>query len=210
MSLRNTISSTAMSFAHLAGIGRAKPGARAGKVEDEDPKPDAEDDDPKPDAEDEDPKPDAEDEDPKPDAEDEDPKPDAEDEDEKPEASDDDGDDNQNEPKQRKGKASAKAASADFKRGRKSERHRCAAIFASPLAARNTALAAHLAFNTGLSSKAALGILKDTPAGSTAASQSRERSNPRVGQDGGRTGPGAAAKGWDVAMNKAGVKTTTR
>lgn len=61
---------------------------------------------------------------------------------------DDDGDDNVDDP-------------AD-KQARMDERTRCARIFGSPHAAGNTALAASLAFNTGMSSAAAIQVMANT------------------------------------------------
>ncbi|EHM4464135.1 hypothetical protein KGH42_000107 [Escherichia coli] len=60
-------------------------------------------------------------------------------------------------------------------KARASERHRCAAIFATPYAAKNTALAAELAFNTRMSVKQARAVMKAAVAGG-------------AGQKGGLTG----------------------
>ncbi|WP_337049761.1 hypothetical protein [Serratia fonticola] len=64
------------------------------------------------------------------------------------EGDDDDGDDMVDDP-------------AD-KEARMDERHRCARIFSSPHAAANPALAASLAFNTGMSSAAAIKVMTST------------------------------------------------
>lgn len=48
----------------------------------------------------------------------------------------------------------------DVKKGRKAESKRCAAIFASAYAANNTALAAHLAFETRMSASEAINTMK--------------------------------------------------
>lgn len=61
---------------------------------------------------------------------------------------DDDGDDHVEDP--------------DDKQARMDERTRCARIFGSPHAADNTALAASLAFNTGMSSAAAIQVMANT------------------------------------------------
>lgn len=61
---------------------------------------------------------------------------------------DDDGDDN--------------VADPDDKQARMDERTRCARIFGSPHAVGNTALAASLAFNTGMSSAAAIQVMANT------------------------------------------------
>lgn len=69
-----------------------------------------------------------------------------EDDDTDPEAEEDDGDD------RKEDKASRQA--------RQAERRRCARIFGSKYAAGNISLAASLAFNTGMSSTAAIDVLK--------------------------------------------------
>ncbi|MBN3866446.1 hypothetical protein [Gluconobacter kondonii] len=86
------------------------------------------------------------------------------------------------------------------------ERGRCAAIFSSPLAARNPAAAAEIAFNTNLTRSAALRMLSTVAAATPDASRGgrpragvalRERMAgsppPRIGADGqgGETRPGA-------------------
>nr|WP_240726670.1 hypothetical protein [Escherichia coli] len=53
----------------------------------------------------------------------------------------------------------------DEEKARASERHRCAAIFATPYAAKNMALAAELAFNTRMSVKQARAVMKAAVAG---------------------------------------------
>ncbi|MDP1069401.1 hypothetical protein Q6326_31115, partial [Klebsiella pneumoniae] len=63
---------------------------------------------------------------------------------------------------------------------RRRERARCAAIFGSRYAARNPVLAASLAFNTSMTRDQALTVLRDTPAGASAASGRSDR-NPRLG-----------------------------
>ncbi|HAY0218978.1 TPA: hypothetical protein U0V61_005053 [Escherichia coli] len=50
-------------------------------------------------------------------------------------------------------------------KARASERHRCAAIFATPYAAKNPALAAELAFNTRMSVKQARAVMEAAVAG---------------------------------------------
>lgn len=125
---------------------------------------------------------DAED-DPDNDAEEEDPEEDAEDDGDDPDASeeddpDDDGDDDRKESKA-------------VKNARIAERKRCARIFGSKHAAANPALAASLAFNTGMSSATAIDVLASTaPAFSPRAHVSaldqrmQESHNVRLGQDG--------------------------
>lgn len=72
---------------------------------------------------------------------------------------DDDGDDNVDDP--------------DDKQARMDERTRCARIFGSPHAAGNTALAASLAFNTGMSSAAAIQVMANTAPSVSAPSSAR-------------------------------------
>jgi hypothetical protein len=201
MSLSAKVAS-ALSFAHLAGLGRGK-----AKAEDNDDKKDrdhedvndgakkgknAEDDEPEKDDKDKkDPETSAEDDDPDANAEGDDPEHNDGDE-------DDDGD--------KKGK---KAKADDYgdddekmKAGAKKERARCAAIFASPAAARNVALAAELAFNTDLSATQATAILAKTPA--AAGNSTRAAGNPRVGVGASTevTGKHAIDSGWDRAFAK--------
>ena len=86
---------------------------------------------------------------------------------------------------------------------RRRERARCAAIFGSRYSARNPVLAASLAFNTSMTRDQALTVLRDTPAGASAASGRSDR-NPRLGA-GGDDSPSrqvAIASRWDRAMSK--------
>ncbi|MEC5343666.1 hypothetical protein ABRZ24_13785 [Brenneria populi] len=135
--------SNKFSFAHLLGRSASakveeddekeeSKKSKARKAEDEEDKKDAEEDD----QDDTDAKEDEKDD---PDAEDDDDEKDAEDD------GDDDGDDEDD----------SKAKKA----GRRAERQRCAKIFGSKHAAANPALAASLAFNTGMSSKAAIQVM---------------------------------------------------
>ena len=101
------------------------------------------------------------------DAEDDERDDDAEDDGDDPEAaeddddSEDDGDDNRKESKA-------------VKNARAAERKRCARIFGSKHAAANPSLAASLAFNTGMSSAAAISVLASTaPASRPAATRKR-------------------------------------
>lgn len=146
----------ALGFAHLLGL----PAAAAARVDgDKDDKKDEQD----PGADDGD-----DDEDAKADESDKDDKKDAK-------AGADDGQEPDDE-KDEKAKSKAGADDGDDeddsdkeKAARKSERARCAAIFASPSAGSRPDMAAHLAFNTGMSSKAAVGMLDAIAAGSGAA-----------------------------------------
>ncbi|MEC5321118.1 hypothetical protein VSX61_19620 [Brenneria populi subsp. brevivirga] len=133
-------------FAHLLGR------SASAKVEEEDDDQEkskkskarkAEDDEDKKDAEDEDQDDTDADEDEKDD-------PDAEEDDDEKDAEDDDGDDEDD--------------SKAKKSGRRAERQRCARIFGSKHAAANPALAASLAFNTGMSSKAAIQVMASSGA----------------------------------------------
>ncbi|MEX6285492.1 hypothetical protein AB6F89_03060 [Providencia hangzhouensis] len=100
------------------------------------------------------------------------------DDDEDPDAEDDDED------------AEDDEDNKDVKKGRRAERKRCARIFGSKAAAARPDMAAHLAFNTNLSSSEAISTLKAM--GSTPAPQSnrrsldarmREEEQVRLGQD---------------------------
>lgn len=118
-------------------------------------------------------------------AEDDDEDPDAED-DENAEGDDEDaGDDEDNK---------------DVKKGRRAERKRCARIFGSKAAAARPDMAAHLAFNTNLSSSEAISTLKAM--GGVSAPQSnrrsldarmREEEQVRLGQDAEVAPTGSAA-----------------
>jgi hypothetical protein len=94
-----------------------------------------------------------------------------------------------------------KSASAS---ARRRERARCAAIFGSRHAAHNPVLAANLAFNTSMTRQQAMDVLRDTPAGGNA-NAGRSANNPRLGA-GGDEAPSrdvAIAGRWDRAMSKA-------
>lgn len=79
-----------------------------------------------------------------------------------------------------------------MKNARIAERNRCARIFGSKHAAANPALAASLAFNTGMSSASAIDVLgKTAPASQPQGTRKRtldqrmqESHNVRLGQDG--------------------------
>lgn len=88
----------------------------------------------------------------------------------------------------------------DVKKGRRAERKRCARIFGSKAAAARPDMAAHLAFNTNLSSSEAISTLKAM--GGVSASQSnrrsldarmREEEQVRLGQDAEVAPTGSAA-----------------
>lgn len=164
------------SFAHLIGRGatsseeeedkKAKK-AKGRRAEEDEREDDAEDDERDDDAEDDERDDDAEDDGDDPEA--------AEDNDD----SEDDGDDDRKESKA-------------VKNARIAERKRCARIFGSKHAAANPALAASLAFNTGMSSATAIDVLASTaPASQPQSARKRtldqrmqESHNVRLGQDG--------------------------
>lgn len=90
----------------------------------------------------------------------------------------DDKDEGDGDDEKKDGKKAAKADDGDDsdddskqKAARTSERARCAAIFASPAAGIRPDMAAHLAFNTGMSSKAAVDMLGVAAAGGAPASR---------------------------------------
>jgi hypothetical protein len=215
MSKKTGLFGRAMSFAHLAGV---KTGAKRAEdtddttTEDEDTDPAAEDEDEPPKskkaksarrAEDKDDESMAED-------DDDDTAAEGDDDDTSAEGDDDDTDaeDDEDPPKSKKAKGS-RASTAEFRRGRLAERQRCARIFGSPAAGRNPAAAAELAFNTNLTSSAAISVLKTTGGSSAAA---RSRGNPDLGTDSGSPDPARhAGKGWDKALaNVAGKGPAAR
>ncbi|WIO40982.1 hypothetical protein P2G42_13475 [Klebsiella electrica] len=120
-------------------------------------------------------------------AEEEEEDPDAEEEEDEPDA-EDDGDDDRKESKA-------------VKNARIAERKRCATIFRSKHAAANPSLAASLAFNTGMSSAAAIDVLASTaPASQPKATRGRsldqrmqESHDVRLGQDGDNKAGGKSA-----------------
>ncbi|MGX9376068.1 hypothetical protein ACWXV6_14910 [Pantoea ananatis] len=178
------------SFAHLVGLNRSA-AARAAEEHDDDDeekkgkkarsrRAEEQDDDDNRD-------PDADDDSDDPDAEDDDNKdPDADEDDDKkrdPDASEGDDEDGDDDEKR------------DGRKARTAERQRCARIFNSSYAAANPALAASLAFNTGMSSADAIRVMKSS--GSAAAApeprraslddRMRSAGNVRLGPDGQKT-----------------------
>jgi hypothetical protein len=102
----------------------------------------------------------------------------------------------------------AKAArTAGYAEGYEAQRQRCAAIFASPAAAQNIALAAELAFNSDMDAEAVTRALTKAPAPVAA---SRAARNASIGP-GFSAGPADTARAtakqiddsWDVAMRRA-------
>ncbi|WP_176732965.1 hypothetical protein [Paraburkholderia nodosa] len=88
-------------------------------------------------------------------------------------------------------------------RARRRERARCAAIFASKGAGRNTVLAANLAFESTMTRSEAIAVLNKTP-GSARGSQERRNPNLGSGDGPGMTSEQAVAASWDVAFQRAG------
>lgn len=207
MTLRNKVAS-ALSFAHLAGIGsraRAEDDKPTDK-EDEKSKKAKHADDDEPDKKDQD----HEDGDAKGSrAEDE--KDDDKAENDDPDT-DDDAEDEEDDKKAKKAKAKADGDDDDSEmRGnsaaaaaRRRERARCASIFASKFAAKNPALAANLAFNTSMTRKEALVVLENTPSASSGYPD-RQARNPNLG-GGSASQPSskqAVTSGWDRAFAQA-------
>ena len=143
------------SFAHLIGLGpsaseeeedKKAKKAKARRAEEDERDDDAEDDCDDPEDDCDDPEDDCDD-------------PDASEDDD----SEDDGDDDRKESKA-------------VKNARAAERKRCARIFGSKHAAANPSLAASLAFNTGMSSAAAINVLASSAPAAAASQPSRKRS----------------------------------
>lgn len=137
-----------------------------------------------------------------PDADDDSDDPDAEEDDEKGADDGDDDDDNK-----------------AVKKGRRAERNRCARIFGSKYASGNTALAASLAFDTGMSSKQAISVMASSgvqaraPGGSTRVSLDQRMAavkNHHLGEDNkpaSTSTPKGAASAMAALYNRArGVK----
>ncbi|HAV8833494.1 TPA: hypothetical protein JLE21_002467 [Escherichia coli] len=93
---------------------------------------------------------------------------DAEDDCDDPDASEDDDSEDDGDDDRKESKA--------VKNARAAERKRCARIFGSKHAAANPSLAASLAFNTGMSSAAAINVLASSAPAAAASQPSRKRS----------------------------------
>jgi len=103
----------------------------------------------------------------------------------------------------RKPGKTSKALRAAIAKGRKAERDRCAAIFASPHAAGREAMAAQLAFSTNLNATEAIAILQATPKGGKAddlASRMATVTQPTLGP-GGDGGAGGSKPGASLIEN---------
>ncbi len=154
-------------FAHLLGVqrsARAEDDEEVKKSKHAEEEPEAEDDDKDPDAQEDENNPDAEDGDDDPEVSEEDP--DAEDD-------DSDAEEDDKEPSAKKAKLA--------------ERKRCKAIFNCSAAGVRPDMAAHLAFNTGLSAKTAIGMLKQAaavqPKKSGLQARMSEQNLPKIGSD---------------------------
>ncbi|WP_170975508.1 hypothetical protein [Martelella alba] len=116
------------------------------------------------------------------------------DDDDDPDAADDDDDD--------------KDEDKNVKKGRKAEKSRCAAIFASQHAAGRPALAASLAFNTSMSARAAIRVLASSaPEVSTGRrsldARMQDVPNVKLGADGGSNGKSALVNRATSLYNQA-------
>ena len=125
---------------------------------------------------------------------------DAEDDDRDEDAEDDDGDDNDPDAEDDDGDDGKKKDSKAARQARASERKRCARIFGSKHAAANPALAASLAFNTGMSSAAAISVLASSaPAQQQQSTHKRSldqrmhENQVRLGPDGGKSSAGKSS-----------------
>ncbi|HGJ5864811.1 MAG TPA: hypothetical protein ACHBZ9_09690 [Arsenophonus nasoniae] len=118
----------------------------------------------------------------------------ATDDDEEPDAEEDEGDTDGDDED-----AEEEDDNKDVKKGRRAERQRCARIFSSPYATGRPDMAAHLAFNTPLSSAAAIHTLKMMGAVQSPAtrvsldSRMRAEQQVRIGADGHQPVSGSAS-----------------
>jgi len=149
-----------------------------------------------------------------------------EDDDDKDARADEDGDDEDDQPSSKKGKKARRAdeddgdeadaeddRDEDAKAARGRERTRCAAIFASKAAGKRPDMAAHFAFNTNLSRRAAINALEATVAGMPELKP--QGLDGRMADFGGyrssaepprQTNQQAISASWDVAAKTAGVR----
>lgn len=113
-------------------------------------------------------------------------------------ADDGDDDDSGDDPDAEEDDDEDKDEKKDVKKGRKAERDRCAAIFASQHAAGRPSLAASLAFNTNMPAKAAIGVLAssalETKPGRRSLDERMEQvKNVKIGPDGSPEGKSVSA-----------------
>jgi hypothetical protein len=132
----------------------------------------------------------------------------AEHDDDDDKAEDDDDDEEEDKPK---GSAATRQAA---RAATKAERARCRAIFTSKHTAGRVAAACSLAFDTGMSAKAAIGVLKSLPREGSAAGAGQPSLSDRMAALGGPrpTGTAPAPSGrqaitssWDAAAQRAGI-----
>jgi hypothetical protein len=200
---------SALSFAHLAGLGRKSKAAGAEDDKDRDHE-DVTDGAKKGKAADDEDGPTDEDKN-KDGARGEDDDPDSQASDERPDDKDGEDDDAGDDKKGKKAKSEADDDSDEEMSGksaaahaRRREQARCAAIFASPAAARNPVLAANLAFKTRMKRDEAIAVLEGTP-GAVTMHASRQSHNPNVGAGGaaGLNSKQAVDASWDRAFSAA-------
>lgn len=197
---RAQLLNTAVSFAHLQGIGKPLSGKPRGEGSDDDKKRD--DDDAKKQGADESDDDYAkrmeEEDDDKKDDKASGKKADTDDDEEDMEGEDDEpGDDDKKDDK-------SKAA---HRRGMRSERSRWAAVLGHKSFAGNPVLGARLLATTAMSAKAIIGCLRDSPA-LVVAHSGRSAGNPNLGPSGGTSSPSGAAaidQRWGAAFKRAGV-----
>ncbi|EHL97713.1 hypothetical protein HMPREF9946_03996 [Acetobacteraceae bacterium AT-5844] len=96
---------------------------------------------------------------------------------------------------------------------RRRERERCQAIIGSKHAKGRAAAAAHLAFGTGMSARAAIGLLKTLPGGESAEGsdlgarmQSYGGHRPAASAPPAPSGRQAVSNSWDAAAARAGIR----
>jgi hypothetical protein len=210
MNLSTRIAASALSFAHLASVGRGKQAKADDKDKDYRDKDDDkearakaddenDDDDSKAKAD----EPGADDDDDEEDKKQKSPdgkkskraKAEEDDDDDGGKKKDDDEDDSE--------EMHGKSAAA---RARLREQARCAAIMGCRAAGRNVVLAAQLALTTRMTREEAIGVLETTPA-ATVPGQGREARNPRLGGGGehAQDSKTALAASWDRAFEKVGA-----
>lgn len=122
--------------------------------------------------------------------------------------SDDEDDDDEEDEAKAAAAGHGAALDAAFRRGARGQRRRCAKIMSAPDAAKNVALAAHLAFETPLAVDAALGVLATAPAGKGALADRMGKFAVPPAQP--EISPAASvAKGWERAMAPFAPKNAT-
>jgi hypothetical protein len=199
---RAQLLNTAVSFAHLQGIGKPLNGKPRGDGPDDDKKKD--DDDAKKQGADE-----SDDDYAKRMEEDDDDKKDDKASGKKADTDDDDDEENMEGDDDEPGDDDKKddKSKAAHRRGVRSERSRWAAVLGHKSFAGNPVLGARLLATTAMSAKAIIGCLRDSPA-PVVAHSGRSAGNPNLGPSGGTSSPGGAAaidQRWGAAFKRAGV-----